>query len=773
MKQLMFSLITYFLLLIFPFAGQADMLDPVEWDYSVEKVNDTKYKLIYKASLDKGWHLYSQNIKSGGPIPTSFDLDSIPALKKAGKVKEIGEMETAYDENFQMELKWFSDSVRFEQVVELSSADVDKIKGELEFMVCDDKRCLPPETEEFSFSLTNKQSASPSSSGMVDPIEWDYDKEKIDDNTYMLTFAAHLDDGWYIYSQHLDEGGPVPTTFTFNKDKGITLIDSVKETSEHMSSGYDSIFGMELTKYAQKVEFQQKVELSSADQPVTGKIEFMVCDDKRCLPPETTEFAFNTNGKASSVNFEGGKSKDQQTLYGIFIAGLAGGFVALLTPCVFPMIPLTVSFFTKSSPSKFKGIMNAMIYGLSIIIIYVGLGFLVTKMFGASSLNEMASNIWFNLAFFLIFIIFAISLFGAFELTLPTSWSNKADELSDKGGFIGIFFMAFTLAVVSFSCTGPIIGPLLVQSAVMGNNIGPLLGMGGFSLALALPFTLFAIFPGWLNTLPKSGGWMNTVKVTLGFLELGLALKFLSNVDMAYGWGILPREIFLGLWMLIALALALYLFGVYKFPSDSPLKKLSIPRVAFGLFFLAFAGYAGSGIAGNTLHYLSGFPPPSFYSVWDTKDCPQNFNCFHDYEEALAHAKQVNKPLMLDFTGWSCVNCRKMEENVWIKPEIKRLIEEKYVLVSLYVDEKEKLPKRERYVSDFSGEKIITVGKKWSDFQASRFGAQSQPYYVLMAPDKEEVLIEPRGYTPDVSEYKQFLEKGLKVFQKDNKLSYR
>ena len=802
-KRTFWLLITIGILSWQPLQGQ--ILKPVSWEYEVEQKSDEVYKLQFVVNIDSGWHIYGQEIDGEGPIPTSFNFQDEEGFELVGEVSPLEPGKVKEDEMFGAKFTTFGGETIFEQKVRIpEGSSVEAISGELEFMTCTTGKCLPPSQKNFTFNVADlkesqkssesgakesswgsdekdkqataqkEQKANQAKDGILKPVNWDYQLEQVEGNEFKLTIKASIDKGWKIYGQELEGDGPVATNLNFKtEDQPLELKGDV-EPRKTPTTKYDSVFGMKLTYFKKSAKFTQTIKLVDKIESFEVGARFMACDDSRCLPPKTKNLTVElTEEQLTGVKqLESAGGGEQRTMWGIFIAGFAGGFVALLTPCVFPMIPLTVSFFTKSSTTKSKGIFNAITYGLSIIIIYVGLGFLVTKLFGPSALNEMASNIWFNLAFFLVFLTFAISLFGAFELTLPSSWANKADKMSDKGGLIGIFFMAFTLAVVSFSCTGPIIGPLLVQSAVMGGNIGPVMGMGGFSLALALPFTLFAVFPGWLNTLPKSGGWMNTVKVTLGFLELGLALKFLSNVDMAYSWGILPREIFLGIWMLIALALALYLFGVYKFPHDSPGKKLSVPRAVFGLFFLAFAGYTASGIAGNTLHYLSGFPPPSFYSVWEDKECPQNFDCFHDYDKALAHAKQVDKPLMIDFTGWSCVNCRKMEENVWIKPDIKKLIDKQYILVSLYVDEKEELPEEEHYVSEFSGEKVTTVGKKWSDFQATRFGANSQPYYVLLDTEGDK-LMEPQGYTPDPKEYKQFLQQGLKAFKQENQEASR
>jgi thiol:disulfide interchange protein DsbD len=455
------------------------------------------------------------------------------------------------------------------------------------------------------------------------------------------------------------------------------------------------------------------------------------------------------------------------TPWTIFVAGMLGGLLALLTPCVFPMIPMTVSFFTKRSGNRTKGIRNALLYAVSIIFIYVALGLLVTVTFGSDALNALASNAFFNLAFFVIFIIFAISFFGAFEITLPSWIINKADSASDRGGLVGIFFMAFTLSLVSFSCTGPIIGTLLVEAAHGRSYLGPLMGMTGFSFALAVPFALFALFPSWLNSLPKSGGWLNTVKVSLGFIELALALKFLSNVDLAYHWGLLKRELFIVLWIVIFGMLGLYLLGKIRLSHDIDQQHIGIGRLLFALLSLSFALYLVPGIWGAPLKLISGFPPPDFYKEWKTGkegDCPHDILCFKDYDEGMRYAKEHNKPVMIDFTGWSCVNCRKMEDNVWSDPKVLKKLGEDYVLISLYVDDKTPLPAEQQSVSPTTGRKILTTGNKWSDLQASVYNTNSQPYYVLLD-HQGKILAEPRGYTPDIPTYLSFLEEGLCRYQ--------
>lgn len=484
------------------------------------------------------------------------------------------------------------------------------------------------------------------------------------------------------------------------------------------------------------------------------------------------------------------------SLWGIFIAGIIGGFAAFLMPCIYPMVPLTVSYFTKQSGSRAKGIMNALLYGLFIIVIYVALGMLVTLIFGASALNEAASSAWFNLLFFAIIIVFAISFLGAFEITLPSRFVNKIDEKSNKGGLLGLFFMSFTLALVSFSCTGPIIGYLLVEAVSEGALLGPAVGMLGFSIALAVPFMIFAFFPFLLKEMPKSGGWLNTVKVSLGFLELALAFKFLSNVDLAYHWGILDREVFLAIWIVIFALFGIYLLGKLKFNGDSDLKYLSVPRLFFAIAVFSFTVYMVPGMWGAPLKALSAWLPPSptqdfnlhqvgyqssnlsgntvsiasqgiVKKYGDVFHAPHGLDAFYDYEQAVEYSKQVGKPLLIDFTGWSCVNCRKMEESVWPDPTVLRLLHEEYILVSLYVDDRTSLPEEERYTSPFSGKSIRRVGQKWSDLQQTRFGVNAQPYYVVENSAGQQ-LIPAQGYKEDIPHYIDFLERGIAAYKENS-----
>lgn len=520
-----------------------------------------------------------------------------------------------------------------------------------------------------------------------------------------------------------------------------------------------------------------------ADDPASA-------DDSLMAIPDDIAF---TDGQDSAAvvaapgsNGTGGGG-NPQTLWGIFIAGIVGGFAAFLMPCIYPMVPLTVSFFTKQSGTRARGIINALLYGLFIIVIYVALGMLVTLIFGASALNEAASSAWFNLLFFLIIIIFAISFLGAFEITLPSRFVNKMDEKSNRGGLLGLFFMAFTLSLVSFSCTGPIIGYLLVEAVSKGSLLGPAMGMLGFSVALAIPFMLFAVFPSLLKEMPRSGGWLNTVKVSLGFLELALAFKFLSNVDLAYHWGLLDREVFLAIWIVIFGLFGLYLLGKLRFSHDSDVPYIGIPRLFFAITILSFTVYMIPGLWGAPLKALSAWLPPSptqdfnlhqvgLYSqtpqasasvvkkYGDVFHAPHGIDAFYDYDQALAYSKEVGKPVLLDFTGWSCVNCRKMEESVWPDPQVLRRLKEDYILVSLYVDDRTELAPEEQYVSAFSGKNVRRVGQRWSDLQASRFGTNAQPYYVIVDGEGNQ-LVPAEAYNENIQNYINFLDSGLAAYR--------
>ncbi|SEP68690.1 thiol:disulfide interchange protein DsbD [Hyunsoonleella jejuensis] len=651
-------------------------------------------------------------------------------------------------------------------------------------------------------------------SQMYNPVKWKTQVEKISDSEYNLISIATIEEGSHLYAQNIPEGGPIPTEFNYHNDNNdYTLIGNTSE--EEGITVNDAVFEMEIKYFENTAVFKQKVKLINAIDKITGSVLFMACDDEKCTPPTDFELVFilNESKKAASENtnkqIEIDSNKTNHLLYGmssddiikpttscgnevenlnvtssnsslwrIFGLGFLGGLLALLTPCVFPMIPLTVSFFTKnSSENKGSGVSKALLYGFFIFAVYILLSvpFHLLDSVNPDILNEISTNIWLNIIFFLIFVFFAFSFFGYYELTLPSSWTTKTTQGENTGGLVGIFFMALTLAIVSFSCTGPILGSLLAGSLTADGGAWELTaGMAGFGVSLGLPFALFAMFPNMMNALPKSGGWLNTTKVILGFLELALAFKFLSNADLVAHWNVLKIEPFLILWILIFAGLALYLFGKIKFPHDSPIKKLSFSRITGGVLVASFVIYLASGFRVNkdtntfkSLTLLSGLAPPVGYSFLYPNECPNNLDCFKDLKEGLAYAKKANKPIIIDFTGLACVNCRKMEEHVWPDSTIDNYLRNDYVLISLYVDDKKELPETEKiYVKRVDGgvRKLENYGHKWAHFQTEFFQSNSQPYYVLLDSNGKKVLNTPMPYTPDAKEYAAFLECGLKVF---------
>lgn len=631
---------------------------------------------------------------------------------------------------------------------------------------------------------------------VLTPIKWTFSSEKVSTTEYNLIFKASVDASWHLYSTELPEGGPSSTSFVFqNEGEGYELIGKIKHRKPHEE--YDKNFDMVLKYFSKDVDFVQRIKIKDDTKvDIKAEVSWMSCDDKQCLPPDDMEHVFsigngnkiseNTTEKNTNVKDveDINVNSENTNLARIFLLAFLGGLAALLTPCVFPMIPMTVSYFTKQSKTKAKGISNAIIYGLSIILIYVILGVGVSMIFGADALNALSTNVWFNLAFFVLLVVFAMSFFGAFEIVLPNNWLNAVDKKSDKGGYLGIFFMAFTLSLVSFSCTGPIIGTLLVDAAVNGGYIGPVVGMFGFSLALALPFALFAAFPGWMNSLPKSGGWLNSVKVVLGFLELAFAFKFLSIADMVLQLHLLERELFLAIWIVIFGALGFYLLGKIRLPHDTPSEHISVPRLILGLITLSFTVYMIPGLWGAPTKLIGAFPPPQNYSespfgvggvatstMENKGELPehahygaQNIISFTDYEQGVEYAKKVNKPILIDFTGFGCVNCRVMENNVWSDLNIKAVLNNEIVLISLYVDDKRKLPKSEMYTSKVTGKKIKTIGNKWSDFQITKFKKNAQPFYVIE--DLEgNMLNTPRALNTDVDAYLNWLHDGIDKFK--------
>ena len=643
------------------------------------------------------------------------------------------------------------------------------------------------------------------------PVKWTSKTEKISDTEFNLVMNAKIEQGWHMYSQFTPEDGPLPLVVTVKDQKGnFELVGKTKESPYKKEFNKD--FGVEEFYFEGKATLTQKVRITN---PKTSKIvinlDFQACQNQ-CVNDNVdltffipavseTEVPVATvdtikqdtaavvqpevkQAEVSETN-EQPKNEDEKGLWSIFFLAFIGGFAALLTPCVFPMIPMTVSFFTKQSKTPAQGKRNAIIYGIAIIAIYVVLGLAVTAIFGADALNALSTNVWFNVIFFVLLVFFATSFLGAFEIMLPNSWANKVDRQADRGGIIGILFMALALAIVSFSCTGPIVGTLLVEAASSG-GIAPIIGMLGFSSALALPFMLFAMFPGWMNTLPKSGGWLNTVKVSLGFLELALAFKFLSNADLVLQLHWFERETFLAIWIAIFGTWGIYLLGKITLPHDSPLTHISVGRLMLALLVLSFTFYMIPGLFGAPLKLISAFPPPEEYSespngvggsaaVLTSEKLPEGAELnkhgiliFTDYEKGLAYAKTVNKPVLLDFTGHACVNCRKMENNVWTDEQVSQILKNEVVLISLFADDKRELPKSEQHISPSTGAEIETIGDKWTDFMITKYKTNTQPLYVLVDVEGNNLnsITPTTSYDPDAKLYENWLKQGIANFKK-------
>ncbi len=660
---------------------------------------------------------------------------------------------------------------------------------------------------------------------ILDPVSFSTEFNKVSNDVAEIVFTAQIDPGWHIYSTELGDGGPISASFNVDKMTGAHEDGKLLPVGNEQAV-YDKLFDMEVRYFEKTAKFVQRVRLEGGAYRLEGYLEYAACNDQNCLPPSEVPFMFTGtadiaasqenatdynspdtqqnldngqsslsgaastedtgtdsqqdlgNGQRSTVNApwwspviselrsfgESTGTTDRSWLY-IFFTGFLGGLLALFTPCVWPIIPMTVSFFLKRSKDKKKGIADAMTYGLAIVVIYVALGLLVTLLFGASALNALSTNAIFNIFFFLMLVVFAISFFGAFEITLPSSWSNAVDSKAERTtGLLSIFLMAFTLALVSFSCTGPIIGFLLVEVSTSGSIVAPAIGMLGFAIALALPFTLFALFPSWLKQMPKSGGWMNVIKVSLGFIELAFALKFLSVADLAYGWHILDRETFLSLWIVLFALLGVYLLGKIKFPHDDDDTHVSVPRFFLALASLAFAVYMVPGLWGAPLKAVSAFAPPMYtqdFNLYKNEVRAQ----FDDYDLGMEYAQRVGKPVMLDFTGYGCVNCRKMELAVWTDPTVGSMMNDDYVLITLYVDNKTKLPEPIKVMENGKERTLRTLGDKWSYLQRVKFGANAQPFYILI--DNEgKPLNKSYAYDEDIEKYVEFLQTGLRNYQK-------
>lgn len=650
------------------------------------------------------------------------------------------------------------------------------------------------------------------SAQMQDPVHFSVSQKKVAPDEIEVTFSGKIDAGWHVYSTALPADGPISATITTEKNEGAAPKGSLGHRGKEINQ-YDNMFGMNLRFFENSVTFYQRYKLTGKTYHVKGYLEYGSCNDEMCMPPTQVEFDFKGEGPADAPAteekkelpaadtvavadttkadtaavapqatadttglwtpvidelraFDGAQSNTDHSWVYIFFMGFVGGLVALFTPCVWPIIPMTVSFFLKRAKDKKKGIRDAMTYGVSIIVIYLALGLAITAIFGASSLNALATNAVFNIIFFLLLVVFALSFFGWFELTLPSSWTNKVDnKASSTSGLLSIFLMAFTLTLVSFSCTGPIIGFLLVEVSTSGSITGPAIGMLGFAVALALPFTLFAMFPTWLKQAPKSGSWMNIIKVTLGFIELAFALKFFSVADLAYGWGLLDREVFLSLWIVIFGLLGLYLIGKLKFRSDGDDNRaMPVPCIVLGMLSLAFTVYMIPGLWGAPCKAVSAFAPPmntQDFNLYNNEVHPR----FKDYEQGMAAAKAEGKPVLIDFTGFGCVNCRKMEAAVWTDPQVADKLNNDFVLISLYVDDKQPLDHPIEIVENGKKRTLRTIGDKWSYLQRSKFGANAQPFYVII--DNEgKPLTGSYSYDEDISHYLEFMNKGLGNYKK-------
>ena len=681
------KIISFLLLSFVVYALQAQIKDPVKFKTELTALSDTEAEVVFTATMDKGWHVYSTDLGDGGPISATFNVDNKSGVELVGKLKPVGKEVSTFDKLFEMKVRYFENTAKFVQKVKFTGGAY-AIEGYLEYGACDDESCLPPTQVPFKYSGVAK--AGNAVTKTEQPEQKVVDKQKEE---------------------------PVPAA---TKDSSA-MMELVPATTTEAAT-----------------DIQPAVASGDLWKPVISDLQ--------------------------ALGEEHGQ-EDMSWIY-IFITGFLGGLLALFTPCVWPIIPMTVSFFLKRSKDKKKGIRDAWTYGASIVVIYVALGLAITLIFGASALNALSTNAIFNILFFLMLVIFAASFFGAFEIRLPSKWGNAVDSKAESTtGLLSIFLMAFTLSLVSFSCTGPIIGTLLVQAASMGTAVGPAIGMFGFALALSIPFSVFAIFPNMLQSMPKSGGWLNSVKVVLGFLELALALKFLSVADLAYGWRLLDREAFIVLWIVIFSLLGVYLLGKIKFSHDSEVKYVSVPRLFMAIISFAFAIYMVPGLWGAPLKAISAFAPPLY---------TQDFNlyknevhaAFDDYESGMAYAKKVNKPVMIDFSGFGCVNCRKMEASVWTDPKVKQMLENDYVLITLMVDDKTKLPQPIEIQENGKTRKLKTIGDKWSYLQRSKFGSNAQPFYILLN-DEGQPLGPSYAFNEDVSKYIQFLQNGLKEFKKE------
>lgn len=819
MKKFISSIVLAFVAAI----GFSQIYDPVDWSFSVEQ-NGKEATLIFTATIEKGWHVYSQTLESDeGPVATEVAFTPNPNYELVGKTTE-SKTYNEYDPNFEMNLTFFKTKAVLKQKIKLLTDKSFNVDGNVYFMVCNEAMCLPPSTAENKFAIkgTNESGGAEveksenkeapalilggieeenggekEETGMLEPVKFDFSSRKIGDGIYEISAKLKIIEHWHVFSSIQDsEDGPILTELNIFDSTKFELVGGLEEKGTKISK-YEEGFEMTTHFYENEVEFIRTIKVSDPSQPIQGEFYGQTCETscilinplfkidlntgKNLLATEKTDKAEETN--CVIKKYEGkDQEEDNSSLFGMFFLAFLFGLTTLLTPCVFPMIPMTVSFFMKD---KGKGVRNAVIFGLSIIAIYTLLGTLVSVLFGASFSNWLATHWIPNVTFFLVFVIFAASFFGMFEITMPSWIVNKADKGADRGGLIGVFFMALTLVVVSFSCTGPIVGVILINAA-QGAVLEPMIGMLGFSLAFAIPFTLFAIFPSMLNKLPQSGGWLNSVKVVLGFLELALALKFLSVADQTYHWGLLDRHIYIALWIIIFGLMGMYLIGKIKFSHDSDMPYLKVPRLMFAIMVFSFTVYLIPGLFGSPLKLLAGYLPPMSTHEFNLigaingeegvtcDDSPKYSEMLHlphgikgyfDYDEAMACAKSQEKPLFIDFTGHGCVNCRKMEASVWSDPRILQMLKEEYVVVALYCDDKTQLPEKEWFNSKFDGRLKKTIGDKNLDFQICTFDNNAQPLYVLL--DNQEELCAPTVGTLDYDKdaFFEFLKDGLEIFK--------
>jgi thiol:disulfide interchange protein DsbD len=802
-------------LLLFVSNGNAQVEfpeDKVSWKFSLEQ-DGCEATIVVKVTCVEHWHVYAANLPASSfLLPTEVEPDKSSNYEVIGKVIEP-KPEFYHDEAADEDIYQHSNTFTLKRNIKITSAEDFTLKGRFSFQTCDESHCLPPYDTDFSLKVKGcgKEEKKGAVFEAVEGVEADANGLEFPEDKVNWKFSVEQDgteatiiaditcvEGWHIYAANIpnDEFGQ-GTKIEPEASSNYGVVGKVGEPEPHFY--HDDAAGEDIYQHSGTIRLTRKIKIASKeDFTLKGKFAFITCDEEHCLPPYETDFSVEVKGSADAVAAEGEAASDNNekeeklsdmSIWTIFFLSFGAGFAALLTPCVFPMIPMTVSFFTKQSKSKAQGIRNATFYGLCIIGIYVILGTLVTWLFGASILNWLSTQWWFNMAFFVLLVVFAVSFMGAFEITLPSSWVNKADKASDKGGLVGIFFMALVLALVSFSCTGPIVGTLLVEAADIG-GIAPVIGMLGFSTALALPFALFAAFPGWLNTMPKSGGWLTSVKVFLGFLELALAFKFLSNADLAVQAHLLEREMFLAIWIAIFGVLAMYLFGFIQLPHDGPVGNLSVGRTLLGTTVVIFVVYMIPGLWGAPLKLINAFPPPMHYSESPlgvgksgggssgvaehgpegTHMGAQNLWLFHDLDKAQAYAKKVNKPLFIDFTGHNCVNCRKMEQSVWGENGVIEKLRDDVVIVSLYVDEDIDLPLEEQIEVELAPGKmktLKTVGDKWAYTQIKRYKITAQPYYRMLGPNGEDLTNGAASYKDhsNPKDFEAWISEGIKLYK--------